>query len=788
MLEAAVLSFPQGQEIDPDELARIQNMAEQGGEDILTEDEAAVLYAAQDQKGDPSEHGANLAEFLDEGTLGVIAQDVIQWYDWDEQSRADWKEREAKGIKKLGVSENTEGGASFAGAAKTVHPLLAEACVQFQARAIAELWPAGGPVKTVVLGESTPERDEQAARVQGYMNYQYTKLMPGAFTEEDLLLFRLPFSGSVFVKPHYDPLLEKVVRRFIDPNYFVVPYTATDLPTAPRYTHVILESTNTAKKKMAAGYYRQVDLLQPYEDTDDSGSTQAVRDEIDAAEGRERVSMSNDQRHTMLEMHVDYDIPGLEDVDENGEPTGIALPYIITVEKDQWRVLSIRRNWREGDRKKQKRVYFTHRRFLPGLGFYGYGFIHIIGGLGDAATGALRALLDSAHFNNLPGGFRSKDAKLPNGDVTIGPGEWVEVECTAEDLNKTFFKIPYGSPSEALFKLLGLLTEFGQRFASTTEAMVGEAANTGPVGTTLALIEQGMKLFSAIHKRQHEALGEEFAIVAELNAEYLPAEGYPYDVPGESREIFAADFDDRIDVEPVSDPNIVTSTQRIAQAQAEIQLANENPDLYDRRAVHKRFLEALRVPNIDEIMPDRTQVPHMGPVEENVHMLSSQPVKAYPDQDHQAHMIVHQGWFAGLDPETQKRMAPMFYAHQAEHMATMYLLQMQQAVGQQIPMTAGEDGQAQPLPPQIENQFAMMAAQAVQLMAQQPQAPDPQVEAMAADQAREDAIAQADIDRKDAIAAADIHRKDITAMSDIARQVQDDIARINGEAEARGYQ
>lgn len=796
------------------EQQRVLSLIEDGGADVLTEEESALVVEAKPER--EGGFNENLAESLDEDKLNAIAKEVVQWYEWDDESRADWKEREAKGILMLGVTEKTEGGAKFKGASKVVHPLLMEACTQFQARAIGEIWPAGGPVKGVVLGESTPELEDQKDRVVGFMNYQYTTTMPGAFDTEDKLLFRLPLSGSCFTKIYHDPLLDGLVREFIDPNYFVVPYGASDLRTAPRYTHVFYESVNTVKKKQAINFYRDVELSAPYEDADAGSSTQTVRDTIDNAEGHEQVNIAEDQRHTMLEMHVDYIIPGDEDKDGEKE-TGIALPYIITVERGSYHVLSIYRNWREDDEKKLKRIHFSHRKFLPGLGFYGFGFLHAIGGLARAATGALRAVLDSASFANQQGGFKSKDAKLPSGDATIGPGDWLEVESTAEELSKAFYKLPYPEPSRTLHLLLGQLDDLGRRFASTTENMVGEASNTGPVGTTVALIEQGMKLFSSIHKRQHNALGEEFKIVADLDKHSLDGE-YPYKVPGEDRTIKAEDFDDRVDIIPVSDPNMVSSTQRIATAQAVLQLASESPDLYDRKEANQRMLEALRVENIEKLLMDKTIKQRIGPVEENIMMTMGSPVKAFLEQDHAAHLVIHESWFNSLPPDMQEQQAQAHQSHRAEHIAQAYLLQVQQQVGGELPAimmfsSEYEEEQELPeLPPDVENAVAMRVAQASQeaqqqaqeqaqaqeqkmLEAEQTEKDKPKMVEVGAEQARKDVVAGKEQERKDAELAREQarldkesdrneNRKDATAHADLVRMDEEADAKKRAEAKS----
>lgn len=580
-----------------DHEALSQMQAEMGDEGMLPE-ELEFLSQFQYQEKVNTEHYDNLAKFLDRKTLRKIASDVINWVDWDEESREDWEIRESKGIKLLGVSDKTEGGANFDGASRVVHPLLVEAITQFHSRAIVEMWPPEGPVKTKVMGEITPERTEQADRVQDYMNYLYTTSMPGAFEEEDQMLYRLPLSGSCFKKIYYDPLEDSLCSRLVEPSDFIVPYSACDLRTAPRFTHRNREQHNDVLKKIAQNYYHGETLDMPLNEEYDYPR---VREEIDHTEGKNRTQIDDDQRHTVLEMYVDLDLEGFEDKDK-GKETGIALPYIVTVNRDDQSVLRIQRNWRPKDELKKKRIYFTHYKFTPGYGFYGYGLLHLIGGLTNSATGALRSLLDAAQFANMQGGYKTRDARIKGGDTPIAPGEWREVDSSAEELKKAFFNIPYKEPSMALFNLLGYLDERGQRFVGTTENMVGEASNTAPVGTTLALIEQGSKTFTAIHKRLHEAHSKEFKILAELCSQYIPEDGYPYLSPGKESQIMSTDFDERVDVIPVSDPNIISSTQRITQAQGVYTLAKENPDKMDRDAAIKNMLKNLRVADVEEYM------------------------------------------------------------------------------------------------------------------------------------------------------------------------------------------
>lgn len=600
------------------DLERIMQTALSVGEDALTDDEYDLYMQHKPQKAEfDDSHYANLADTLDDSVLSKLAMDVIKWVEWDEDSREDWETRESKGIRLLGVSSQTEGGALFEGASKVTHPLLAEAITQFHSRAIAELWPPEGPVKAVALGDPMPETAEQAERVQDYMNYQYTQLMPGGFEEEDQMLFRLPLSGSCFKKVYFDPLEDAVCSRFVEPADFIAPYSATDLRSSPRFTHRIREMHNDVKRKMAYGYYIKTDLAMPLNEGHDYPRT---LDEIDHTEGKSRTQVDEDERHTILEMYVDYDLPGHED--------DYALPYIVTVDRDEQKVLRVQRNWKPDDERKRKRIYFAHYKFTPGFGFYGYGLLHLIGGLSNSATGALRALLDSAQYSNLQGGFRTRDSKIIGGDTPIAPGEWREVQSSMEELKNGFFPLPTKEPSKVLFELLGYLDERGQRFASTTENMVGEATNTAPVGTTMALIEQGSKVFTAIHKRLHEAHAKEFRIVAELNYEYLPEEGYPYAVKGGNRSIMASDFDDRVDVIPVSDPALISNTQRIAQAQALLDMSERHADKINVEKAVRNMLAALRV-NPDEYMIE--QQPG-GSIDDQLAMIDAELKRAEIDK------------------------------------------------------------------------------------------------------------------------------------------------------------
>lgn len=761
---------------DPLDIAR--KMRDELGEDALTEEEKNLLtsYEAANKRA-PGDHFENLAEHIEESILNSIAQRVITWVEWDEQSRSEWQETEKKGIKLLGVSPNVDKGAPFEGSSKAVHPVLGEACVQFNSRAMSVLWPAGGPVKTQVMGETSPELEEQGKRTEGFMNYQYTELMPGAYEQTDKLTLRLPLSGSMFTKVYYDPI-SGVTRRLVEPNDFIVPYRATDLKTTPRYTERVMMYTNDVRKRQVAGLYRDIKLIQPSENTS-LGNREILDEEVKATEGRVDNTQNNeDQRHSILECYCEYDLPGFKDRAKNGKLTGIALPYLVVVDKDSQRCLGIFRNWKENDTTKRKIIFHNHYRFTQGLGFYGYGFYHWIGSLSSAATGALRALLDAAQFSNMPGGYRSKDSNIKNGSEAVSPGEWREVDASAEDLAKAFFKLPYSEPSMVLFNLMTHIEGLVQRFVGTTESLVGEGRENTPVGTILARIEQGGKILTAVQQRLHETQKEEFRTVAWLNSIYMP-DKYPYQVAGEDRVALRADFDERVDIIPVSDPNIISNAQRFFISQAVLELANSAPDLYDRRAVHKRALESLRIQNIDELIPDRQEkLQRMGPVQEIAEVLQGRPIKAYIEQHHEAHIQVHQAFLASVGPEQQERIGPSLMAHIQEHFAQMFLIQISQLTGVSIEgLIAGEQ-----IPVEIENQVALLCAQAIQQI-QLPQQPDPQMLAFEAEQARKDQIAAADMQREDSIAMADIKRNDALAKSKITNQADESLAKLTQQNE-----
>lgn len=750
-------------ENQPAEIARLASMAEQYGPQILTEEEFALVRPEREQRLNPEDHNANLAEHLSEGELRVIAQQVVDWVAIDEASRKKWYEREKRGMAIVGLIDDEEFVAPFEGATTATHPIIAEAVTNFQARAIAELWPSGGPVKSVVMGDDQDgEVRKQADRVSDFMNWQYEEVIDG-FVEQDKLLMRLPMSGSCFKKCYFDDNSREARSEFVEPADFLVPYTASSLRKAPRFTHRIRNvSGRSIKRSQASGYYRELGFELRGDGNVSTGLTE-VHEAIDAAEGREPVDdFDADAGHTLYECHCYLDLPGFED------PRGIPLPYIVTMEVDQQVVLSIRRGWKRNDPDRERRLQFIHYWFLPGHGFYGYGFIHLIGGLGQAATGALRSFLDAVGLSNMRGGFRSSDAKLSN-QAPLGMGEWREVDMTAEELSKCFFPMDYREPSIAMFQVLGYLDELGRRYSSTTENLVGDANNNGPVGTTLALIEQGLKVFSAIHKRLHTAQATEFRVMSEIYAEHLPDGEYPYLVEGKTKVVMRADFDSRVDVRPVSDPNVVSNIQRITKHQAVIELASQATDLYDLRVAHRRMLEAMQVSDIEDLLPEPEEAEPRDPVAEGVALLSNQPVKAFVDQDHQAHMSAHIAWWASAVPEDMRKdLEPAYKAHMAEHLGMSYRLQVLSALG-----ISPDDADADP---RIQDAIARGAAEFTQLSA-------PKNIGLAGtdstDKGRGSAALAADIERKNAAAAAEIERKDASAMAQIER----DDAKVQAEIE-----
>ena len=628
---------------------------------------------------------ANLAEEIDARELSAKGAELVSYYENDEAARDEWKTRYKAGLKTLdpdGGLDEGEDERATRGLSIVVHPLIAEAATQFNAKAIAELYPSGGPIKTVIIGQPDEEIEEQGRRVREFMNYQITEEMPEYFPDLDQMLFHLPLVGQTFKKVWWDVNLDRQCSQFVKAEDFCVAPESKDLYTSPRYTHVIRMPKNDYNRYVQNGYYLQ---------TSDAGS-----DDVDPAdsvigeiEGVDEYDDSNDDIITLLEMHV-YDlfdgIDGEEMDEEDEDDNAVALPYVITIDYDNQKIVSVRRNWREDDEMKKRRDWFVSYKFLPGLGFYGFGLYHMIGGLGKAATGSLRALLDSAAFSNMQGGFKLR-GRVTGGDVQVNPGEFVDLDSTVDDVNKAIMPLPFKEPSGSLFNLLGFMVEAGQRFASTADLNVGDVNPNAPVGSTVALIEQGSKAFSAIHKRLHYSQGQEFKLLSNLNAENLPEE-FTFSRAGAAETIYAADFDDRIDIVPVSDPNIFSTAQRIAQAQAVLQMAQAAPQLHDMYEAYKRMYEAIRIQNIDEILKKPEEAVQMDPIDENMSVMYGKPIRAFIEQDHEAHIAVHMQFLQdpslGSNP-AHKGMQPILMAHIAEHIALLYRLRMQAGVAMELP-------------------------------------------------------------------------------------------------------
>ena len=628
---------------------------EDGGATVEALSEALAMLEAEVE----IPHNANLAEYLEESQLGEISNSLQAAYEDDLQSRQEWEEAYTKGLDLLGIKtiERTE---PFQGASGVTHPLIAESVTQFQAQAYKELLPASGPVKTQIIGLVDAEREAQAARVKDFMNYEITETMEEYDPDMDQLLFYLPLSGSCFKKVYWDMTLQRAVAQFVPAQDLVIPYTATNLNTATRVTHVLRMDENDIRKMQIAGLYRDIELSATDEAND------IVREKVDDLQGTTKSYL--DETYTLLEMHVNLDIEGFEDMSPDGEPTGIQLPYIVTLDKGSGKILSILRNFDEDTDLAKKRQYFVHYKFMPGLGFYGFGLVHMIGGLGRAATSILRQLIDAGTLSNLPGGFKAKGIRVRNSDEPIQPGEWRDMDAPGGDLRNSLMPLPYKEPSATLGQLLGSLIEGGRRFISLADEQVGNMNQEAPVGTTVALLERGMKVMSAIHKRLHYAQKTEFRILARIFGDNLPQE-YPYEVSGAPRTVFAADFDNRVDVIPVSDPNIFSMAQRVTLAQTQLQLAQSAPQMHNLHAAFRRMYQALEVQNIEELLPPTPKPQPMDPVTENARILMGELAQAFPDQLHDIHIEIHLAFMKAPLVMTSPSVMGVFYAHIMEHIA-----------------------------------------------------------------------------------------------------------------------
>lgn len=741
---------------------------------------------------------ANLVEFIEDEELDKLGGTLKELVEGDDQTRQGWYLRLKRGMEGLGVyaatgedvSDKTEG------VTRITHPVIMEAVTQFQSRAFAELFPSKGPVKAAIIGEdTTEEKFEQGQRVERYMNYQLTVEDRDYYDERDQMLYMLPLTGSEFDKQYYDPVEERVTSCWVRCDDFIVNAKARSLRKAPRLTHVLKYTEDEFEALVAAGMYRSIELADDGEDENEVRQTIIKMDEADG----DTTADEDGAEHRFYEIHTKVELP--DDIDG-----GASLPYIVTIEKDTGSVVGIRRNWKEKDSKRRARLWFSHKKFLPGFGFYGFGLLHVIGTLGDAATQILNILLDSGAYASLQGGFKSKDAKLA-GDVELIPGQWTDTEMTADELNKAFYTPPFKEPSQTLFTLLGQITSIAQRFASTTEVMTGTAGTSGPVGNIVAQIEQGSKVFSGIHRRLHKAIGDELINIAELNHEHLP-EALPFTYGNKDEVVNRADFDDRVDILPVSDPNIFSAAQRLAMAQTAVQTIQQYPQLQaDLRGAVIDMLKAMHFPNPEKYFPLPAQATRCDPVTEGVLVTLGKPVKAFIEQDHGSHIVVHQlqvQQFQQQSPAAASGMA----AHLQEHLAMQSFMQLQQQMVQQLqqglqqlqqaamtgqisPQDAAMGAQqlqaqsqaqvpafdwnaqaAQSLPVAIENQIAKQAALAAQALMQQLTPPQPEDTAVEVAKINaEAAIKKSEQDNAGRVKAAEITKEGFVQMETVKGQL-----------------
>lgn len=644
-------------------------------------------------------HDENLAELIDDDTLQSMASELVQDFENDRNSRKDWATAYANGLDLLGlkIEDRTM---PWQGASGVFHPLLTEAVVRFQAQAMGEMFPASGPARTKIMGKITPEKFKQSQRVERELNYQMAENMVEYRDELEQMLFQLPLAGSAFKKVYYDPIMERPASVFVPAEDLVAPYGASDLQTCERFAHVMKKSAVEVMNLQMNGFYRDVDLPEPEADFSD------IQQKYNDLAGESAV-IDDDDRHTILEFHVTMNMPeGFDD------PDGLPRPYIVTLDKSSRIILSIRRNWFEDDHRKIKRMHFVHYKYLPGMGFYGTGLIHLIGGLAKSATSILRQLIDAGTLSNLPAGLKARGMRITNDGTPLSPGEWRDVDVPGGTLRESLFPMPYKEPSTVLYQLLGNVVEEGRRIGSIADIQVGNMNPEAPVGTTLALLERSMKVMTGVQARMHAAMRRELKLLAQIIHDFMPAE-YDYDEDGEYDRV--ADFDGRVDVVPVSDPNAATMAQRVVQYQAALQLAQQAPQLYDLGKLHRGMLEVLNIQDADEIIKLPEDIKPMDPVTENMAILKQEPVKAFEYQDHEAHIAVHMA--AAQDPKIQQMVGQSPFAaaiqsavaaHITEHVAMAYRVEMQKMLGVELP------GAGEQLPEDVEREVSRLAAAAAE--------------------------------------------------------------------------
>ena len=697
----------------------ISELAEQPDMEIEIENPDEVTIGMGDieidlkpRKETAEDFDANLAEYMDEGELDALGNDLVEDFGKDTMDRKDWIKTYVDGLKLLGLQyeERTE---PWQGACGVFHPMLTESVVRFQSEAMMETFPAMGPVKTQIVGAVDLLREEAAARVREDMNYQLTEVMVEYRPEHEKMLWSLPLAGSAFKKVYYDPSKGRQVAVFIPAEDIVVPYGASNLEAAERVTHVMRKTENEVKKLQEAGFYLDVDLGEPTHELDDIEKQKA---------DEQGMSALNDDRFRFLEMHVDLDLSGFEHKDKKGKETGIALPYVVTIEKGTRKVVAIRRNWYEDDELHTKRQHFVHYQYIPGFGFYGYGLIHLIGGYAKSATMLIRQLVDAGTLSNLPGGLKSRGLRIKGDDTPIQPGEFRDVDVPSGSIRDNILPLPYKEPSQVLFALFQNIVQEGRAFASSGDMNVSDMSTNAPVGTTLALLERTLKVMTAVQARLHYTMKQEFRLLKSIIADYTPEE-YDYEPEDAGRKAKKSDYDST-DVIPVSDPNAATMAQKIVQYQAVLQLAQSAPQLYNLPLLHRQMIEVLGIKNASKLVPvEDDQVP-TDPVQENQNILIMKPVKAFIEQNHEAHIQAHMAAIQNpkiqqlmqMNPQAQAIMAAAM-AHINEHIAFEYRKQVEMAIGMPLP----NEEQNKQIPPELADQIAMMTAQASQQLTQQAQ-------------------------------------------------------------------
>ena len=787
--------FSQGQDGEPDLEIEIVNPE---AVSIETEDGGMIFdFDPQDSLTGMIPHDANLAEYIDDGELQGIATDLVGQYKSDKESRSDWERTYIEGLDLLGL-KHEDRTTPWDGACGVFHPLLTEAVIRFQSQSIQELFPAAGPAKTSVVGVVTDEKQDQAQRVQDYLNYLLTERMSEYRTETERLLFSLPLAGSAFRKIYYDPNMSRPCSMFVPAEDFVVSYGASDLQTCERATHVMRRSANEVRKLQVAGFYSDVDLPAPSPDYDD------IEKKYNELTG-DSANYDLDYRHVLLEMNVHLDLPGFEDT-VKGEQTGIMLPYVVTIDLSSRTILSIRRNWYESDEQKMARQHFVHYQYMPGLGFYGFGLLHMIGGLAKSATSLLRQLVDAGTLANLPGGLKARGLRIKGDDTPIMPGEFRDVDVPGGSIGENISFLPYKEPSTVLYQLMGDIVEEGRRFASAADVKASDMNAEAPVGTTLAILERSMKVMSAVQARLHASMRSELRLLSNVVRDFGP-ETYPYD---ENKEpLVASDFDDRVDIIPVSDPNAGTMAQRIMQYQAALQLAQQAPQMYDMPQLHRQMLEILNIRDAEKLVPTDDDMTPVDPITENMNIINGKPVKAFVYQDHESHIMAHKAMLEdpkvmelmGQSPNAESAAAEMA-AHIQEHLAFQYRLQVEKELGFELP------GPEEPLPEDIEYRISRLAGlaadqlkgknqQEAQAAEQQQQAEDPiiqmqqkelQIKEMEAQRRMQADMGRLELDQQKAAVKAELDRMRLEQQKDIEdKRIAVKLAQDESQQQMEGF-